>query len=230
MNNFFETFGSRPVFLPVIHVTNATQALENAKIAAGSGADGVFIIDHGTVTNPDRLVKAGEVLMRHLPSLWVGLNFLDLGLGGIHFMPPGARGLWVDESGITEDGPNVSAIRFQVTQERLRWSGLYFGSIAFKYQPEVNDLAKATRAAMPFVDIITTSGKRTGEPPTVEKMRTMREAVGVHPLAIASGMSSENVEEYLPYTNCFLVATKISRSFTELDPKETREFAKRLGK
>ena len=48
--------------------------------------------------------------------------------------------------------------------------------------------------------------------------RRMRQALGTFPLALASGVTPENVTDYLPFVDCFLVATGISKSFTELDP------------
>ena len=51
----------------------------------------------------------------------------------------------------------------------------------------------------------------------------MKHAIGDSPLAIASGITLENVSQYLPIADCFLVATGISESFFELDPVRTRE-------
>lgn len=46
----------------------------------------------------------------------------------------------------------------------------------------------------------------------------MKQAIGEFPLAIASGITPENVSESLDIADCFLVAKGISTSFTELDP------------
>lgn len=54
-----------------------------------------------------------------------------------------------------------------------------------------------------------------GRPPAIQRMK---QALGDTPLAIASGITPENVADYLPHADSFLVATGISRSFTELDP------------
>jgi predicted TIM-barrel enzyme len=48
----------------------------------------------------------------------------------------------------------------------------------------------------------------------------MKLALGDLPLAIASGIAPENIRRYLPHADAFLVATGISRSFTELDPEK----------
>jgi predicted TIM-barrel enzyme len=62
----------------------------------------------------------------------------------------------------------------------------------------------------------------------VEKIARMKEAIGTHPLAIASGITPENVEQYLPIANCFLVATGISSDFTTLDPSRVRDLVGRV--
>ena len=45
----------------------------------------------------------------------------------------------------------------------------------------------------------------------------MKAALGDVPLAIASGITPENVGCYLEIADCFLVATGISKSFVDLD-------------
>lgn len=99
---------------------------------------------------------------------------------------------------------------------------LYFGGVAFKYQRHVEDFESACRVATRYMDVVTTSGPGTGHAAEVEKIRRMKAALGVIPLAIASGVTPENVADYLPHADCFLVATGISRSFTELDPARVR--------
>lgn len=228
MSDFVETFGNRPVFLPVVHVISAQQALENARIAIGSGADGIFLINH-RIDYP-ALLAAYYAVQERFPGLWIGLNCLDLGLAAIAKVPPATKGLWVDNAGISDINISEDAKRFHQSRHDLHWSGLYFGGVAFKYQGFVRDPATAAKQAQPYVDVITTSGARTGEAPSVAKIEAMRSAIGRHPLAIASGLAPENVDAYLPYADCFLAATKISRSEVLLDRAQAAAFAKRLGK
>jgi len=89
--------------------------------------------------------------------------------------------------------------------------------VAFKYQRPVEDLASAARIAMRYMDVVTTSGPGTGIAAEREKIVAMREATGDFPLAIASGITPDNVGDYLEVADCFLVATGISRSFSEID-------------
>jgi predicted TIM-barrel enzyme len=51
----------------------------------------------------------------------------------------------------------------------------------------------------------------------------MKKALGDCPLAIASGITPENVADYLEVADCFLVATGINASWTELDPLLVRK-------
>jgi predicted TIM-barrel enzyme len=52
--------------------------------------------------------------------------------------------------------------------------------------------------------------------------------LGEAPLGIASGITPENVEEYLPLADCFLVATGIIRSFSQLDLTRVRLLIERV--
>jgi predicted TIM-barrel enzyme len=95
---------------------------------------------------------------------------------------------------------------------------LYFGGVAFKYQREVSDLELACQVAARYMDVVTTSGPGTERAAAVDKILRMKQALGDTPLAIASGITPENVVHYLAYADSFLVATGISRSFAELAP------------
>ena len=103
-------------------------------------------------------------------------------------------------------------------RDAIGWMGLYFGGVAFKYQRRVNNLRSAARNARDYMDVVTTSGPRTGLAADIEKIRIMKKALDDFPLAIASGITPENVTEYLPYSDCYLVSTGISRNFEEFDP------------
>ena len=99
------------------------------------------------------------------------------------------------------------------------WEGLYFGGVAFKYQREVppEKLGDAAKLASKYMDVVTTSGPGTGRAAAVEKIATMKKALGDFPLAIASGITPDNAADFLPHADCFLVATGISSQFDELD-------------
>ena len=196
-----------------------------------AGADGVFLINHSIT--PEHLFAARRAVIEALGTAWVGLNVL-----GVHpkvlfaGLPPHLPGVWVDNALITDDPQQPDAERVRETQKRAGWSApqLYFGGVAFKYQTAVawNDLAPTAQAAAKYVDVVTTSGSGTGSAPSPDKLRVMKEAIGDTPLAIASGITPENVEHFLPFADAFLVATGISTSFVELDEARTRALVDRV--
>ena len=73
--------------------------------------------------------------------------------------------------------------------------------------------------------MVTTSGRATGASAAVEKVKIMKRVIGDRPLAIASGITAENVEQFLPWVDIFLVATGISTSFYELDIEKVHQLA-----
>jgi len=100
------------------------------------------------------------------------------------------------------------------------WTGLYFGGVAFKYQREVaaDALGRASVVAMSYMDVVCTSGPGTGKAADVAKVIAMREAIGPDgAIALASGVTAENVAAYLPYVDAFLVGTGIEARFGVLD-------------
>lgn len=228
MNAFWTVFPKGNVFLAVIHAHNRVQVFRNVAIAYEQGADGVFLINHGSVS-ATALLRLYNDVRAFYPSWWVGLNLLGLtSLSALHKVPGSASGLWLDDAGINENAEDPSRAAREFAERRWQktgWQGLYFGGVAFKYQAHVTDAGRVAKLVMPYVDVITTSGNATGEPPPIEKIWAMRNAIGDHPLAIASGITPENVNDYLGIADCFLVATGISSSFTQLDPALVRKLA-----
>jgi hypothetical protein len=222
MSRYRQVFAGRRTVLPVIHVESTAQAQRNARIARDAGADGVFLISHGKVSDLALLDLQGEVAEAH-PGWWVGVNCLGLSAEEVFAtVTPKVNGVWTDNARIDETkaeqpyAERVTALRRRVPD------CLYFGGVAFKYQRNVNDLEAACRAAVLHLDVVTTSGSGTGRAAHLEKIRRMSQALAGHPLALASGITPDNVGEFLPYVDCYLVATGISVSFTELDPAKTR--------
>jgi len=224
--------------LPVIHVADQAQALVQTAVAREAGADGVWLINHSIPAAA--LWDIFCTVRKEHPDYWIGVNFLDLGTleamawvcttksgagFGSTLIPP--NGLWADKSGVTDGGVSPLAKQVWALKEEFveesGWGGEYFGGVAFKYQKAVNDWAEAAKLASPFMDVVTTSGPGTGIQASIDKIRWM--STGTKRLAIASGISPENIETYLPWASDFLVATGISHSFTELDPARTKALA-----
>lgn len=216
-----------PVVLPVIHALDAEQVNENIRILVGEGAPGCFLINHDFGIEPF-LPVIGEVRSAW-PSLWMGVNFLAV-TGRDAFPILGKLGkagcridaYWGDDARIDETGQDLSEAR-QIAAARADsgWSGLYFGGTAFKKQRPVDPARwqDAAREAAPFMDVVTTSGAATGEEAGPQKLRRFRAGIGDAPLALASGITSENARNYAD-ADAFLVATGINRQddFYNIDP------------
>ena len=206
------------VVLPVIHVESLNQSLRNAAIARTAGCDGVFLIDH--FISRRELLQIARSVRAEFPDWWIGVNCLGVEPEAVVAeVEPDISGIWVDNAKIDEHSTMQPAVElFLQAREKRKWNGLYFGGVAFKYQRPVADLETAARLAAQFIDVVTTSGPGTGKSASLEKIATMKRGLGDAPLAIASGITPENVSDYLDLATCFLVATGISSSFSELDP------------
>lgn len=202
----------------VIHHLDHRTSLAQAQIAFASGADGVFLISHHGADS-DLFAPAAEIKKAY-PQKLVGLNLL--GSGAMEALQQvvnlGLDMVWVDNPGVRSDGVTDEA--GQIAEWLLEHGGhiQFFGCVAFKYQPVDPNPAGAAAAAARLHMVPTTSGDATGVPPAVEKIRAMREALGPeHSLAIASGITPQNVSEYTPYATHYLVATGVSSDEYHLD-------------
>jgi predicted TIM-barrel enzyme len=162
----------------------------------------------------------------------IGVNCLGLTPENV-FRAVSAKvaGVWADNAGIREDSEEqIYAKKVLEARDLCAPHCLYFGGVAFKYQRVVEDLEAACRIAARFMGVVTTSGIGTGHAADVEKIRRMKLSLGDVPLAIASGITPENVGDYLSFADCFLVATGISKSFTELGPVRVRLLVEQVRK
>jgi hypothetical protein len=223
MSKRFRTvFPKGHIVLPVIHVVSQEQAHRNADIARRAGALGVFLINHSMGSG--ELLAIHESTSRLLPDWWIGVNCLDLSpVDVVRRVSYKVAGIWSDNAMILEtEHEQPEADEVMATIRETGWPGLYFGGVAFKYQRHVDDLSQAARTARQYMDVVTTSGPETGKAAHVEKIRAMKAALGDFPLAIASGITPENVQDYLPFSDCYLVATGVSDSFEEFNPDRVR--------
>jgi len=228
VSRYQRVFSGRHTVLPVIHVESVDQALRNSRVARDAGADGVFLINHAMAD--EALLRIHGEVADAFPGWWIGVNCLGMTPEQVFTaVSQRVRGVWVDNAGIREgDEDQPYADRVSALRESRVPDCLYFGGVAFKYQRHVEDVEAACRVAARCMDVVTTSGPGTGRAAAVEKIRRMKQALGDTPLAIASGITPENVGDYLPHADSFLVATGIARSFTELDPVRVRSLIERV--
>lgn len=227
-------------FLPVVHVESVDQAIRNTSLALTNGANGVFLICHRLPHT--FLLKVYKQTRSEFPKAWLGINFLDLNpVEALKYLPEDANALWTDNPGLFEGATNVFATETMAQEfKRLRAKSgkkfFYFGGVAFKYQNPLGGqvrLMAETVKASEFVDVVTTSGSETGVPPSSQKIIEMSAYLShstPKPIGIASGVDSNNIESFLPYVDYFLVATSISKSFTELDPYKVALLARTIDK
>lgn len=227
-SRYRQVFPGRHAVLPVVHVDSLAQAQRNTRIAREAGANGVFLINHEMAD--EELLDIHAAVAEVQRDWWVGVNCLGMNPAEVFSAIQGqVGGVWVDNAGIEEsreEQPDAGRV-LTIRDSRVP-ACLYFGGVAFKYQRPVEDLEAACRVAARYMDVVTTSGPGTGHAADLEKIRRMKLALGNTPLAIASGITPENVGDYLPHADCFLVATGISRDFTELDPLRVRALVERV--
>ncbi|WP_321935477.1 hypothetical protein [Paraburkholderia sp. J8-2] len=203
--------------IPVIHFDSEAQAMRNAARAFDAGCDGVFLI-HMEGLN-DLLTPVALRMKSRWPEKLVGINYLgEDPAKALHAnVANGLDMTWTDlQLTHSSNAPWTCAAMIHAALLEAP-SHRFFSGVAFKHQrPEPNP-ETAARMADKFGFVATTSGVATGAAAEVEKVARMREALGDAPLAIASGITPENVHKYVPYVSHILVATGVSESFHEFD-------------
>lgn len=224
-DNYKKVFGDKKILLPVIHVTDYDQTAKNTKVCFDNGADGVWYINH----NIDSLtmIEIIREIRKSFQKEWIGLNILDMNAPSVFNLVTKldfrVDGVWCDNSYITESENNCVADLVLTNMLDGKYSGLYFGSIAFKGQYKPNDLAKNVKMALKYVDVIVTSGEQTGIAPLIDKVENIHSNCENVPIAIASGININNVAFYKKYVTCFMVWTGITDSEGNHVPELVRD-------
>lgn len=229
-HRLFKTPG--PVVTPVIHVLDREQALANVAQVARLGAAGAFLINHDF--GVDEFLPILRAVRKDCPNLWLGVNFLaqpgDVAfpiLGRLADEGCQIDAYWADDACMDErEARQVQAEKIAAIRAASGWQGMYFGGVCFKKQRPVDPAMNehSARIALPFMDVVTTSGIATGEATDLTKIADFRRGLGDAPLAIASGVTPDNATHYAADVDCFLVATGINRKgdFYNIDPARLR--------
>lgn len=202
---------------PVVHITSPEQAVEQTGIAIDAQADGVFLIHHGNsqYQGGEVLVNAFNDVTTTYPDLFVGMNYLGLDplegytytqrLLDAHSIVRAPDALWFDDAtgyARTPDDAvdNLRRLAEYRQQHPAMQQAVFMGGVAFKYTHGYTDdpeqaSAVAARLA-PLIDVVTTSGAGTGHAPSPEKIIAMGRSVKPGQLAVASGVSIENIQDY----------------------------------
>lgn len=205
---------------PVIHYYNDEKTIKEAQIAKKAGADGVFLISH--VGLDERLIPLA-VEIKNLLKFKVGINLLPYdNLHTAHIAKKNNIDMvWFDNCGvssgeITDEGVSLRAF------SQLNKDIDIFASVAFKYQNKEKNPVLAASNALSCGFIPTTSGDRTGHAPSVDKIKSMFDKTGT--LAIASGMTVDNVNNFKNYLSHILVSTGVSKDDFSFDEEKLKEF------
>jgi len=203
--------------IPVIHYRSDPLALENAEIAFDAGAAGVFLIN---MKGPNRLLApVSRAIKSRWPDKLVGINYLGMDPAEAvkRNIADGLDMTWTDNQ-LTHSAQESWASAERVRSAARRRPGhLVFAGVAFKHQDPEPRPDVAALAALKFGFIPTTSGPATGVAAEVDQVASLRAALGAAPLAIASGITPENVAQFAPHLSHILVATGVSSSFYALD-------------
>ncbi|WP_143416502.1 BtpA/SgcQ family protein [Georgenia yuyongxinii] len=198
-------------------------------VAVTCGVEGVFLINHGA--DYKQLVQCLAAVRDAHPSIVLGANFIRLGLAESlrtlaedHDAAALVDALWTDDARKewSPDGLDTIALM----REKTGWRGAHFGGIAFKYQAPVSDTELEPLAALAAdrTDVPTTSGPGTGKSADPSKLAAIRRGAGTTtPLAIASGVTTENIHSILPVVDFVLVATGIAAPDGRISPTRLRE-------
>lgn len=218
-------FGRPKVFLPVVKPRSRAVALQSIQTAIDSGADGVFVTNDRI--DEFELLDFIPQIQKRFGSIWIGVNMIGYSpvsvLDLIKAIP--VDGIWSDNAGIDEMSTAQPAGElFRQARLDLNWKGLYFGGIDFKYQRPISLglLPRAAQNAVPYMDVLTTSGLETGSAPSIDKVAALRLGAQSHPIALASGITPCNVIDYLPIADCFIVASSIETKSSGLNPEGTK--------
>jgi hypothetical protein len=74
-------------------------------------------------------------------------------------------------------------------------------------------------------DAIIITGKETGDPPTIEKLRKARASAKKFPILVGSGSNNKNIGEILKYADGVIVGTSLETR-GHVDVKKVRQFVK----
>ena len=184
---------------------NIEQVFANVETCVNNGIKKVFLINH--VVSAQDVLSAAKDVKSEYPELWVGINLLGTPTTSVICLPNVVDGIWCDGT-LTKEDANFRSFK-----------GMLFGGLAFKYQRQPSDLEEACKNAALTTDVATTSGPGTGKAATITKIETIREYLGTHPMAIASGVSADNVEKYMYLADYLLVASSITKDEMIIEEK-----------
>lgn len=211
--------------LPVIHILHEQQACEQAELLVNSGCDGFWLINHdgNDALTLSLAVALSERYLKHI----IGVNLLSHSAESALNMTikHSLKYLWLDSAGVHSTMADKALLN-QQQQLSQQHNIQIFAGAAFKYQrPEPNP-EQAAELAQSYGLTVTTSGTGTGLAADLNKIKSMSKVVNGQ-LAIASGLTLDNLPDYHPYIEYALVATGLSLDEHYFDPEKLIAFVKK---
>lgn len=190
--------------------------------AIEGGADGVFLIGHSMKHwSLAPIVFAAKL---NFPQIPVGVNYLDKGLTSALTDIDDDDGILLADMLWSDDAP----VRYDRLAHNDVGIPVYVG-VAFKYKPPEKDLEATIRACVDGNFIVTTSGDATGVAPTLSKLSRMRSILGPdHVLALASGVTAQNIKSFMPFVDHFFVASSVVDENDRTVASKVRELVKAI--
>lgn len=206
---------------PVIHYSTLPVAITNAEIAFANGCDGVFVINMDYCQSTDLKIPGVCAKLKYeFQDKKIGANFLYS-----NFITILADNVNIIDMIWTDDLiPNIhdeEILKYQTTKNIE-----IFESFAFKYKREDPDFVNTGNNIYSKNRIPTTSGSATGSAAPMDKMIQL---AGLPKLALASGLTPDNIHMFKPYITDALVATGISDSFYMFDPIKVKDFMQAIN-
>lgn len=212
--------------IPVIHHINEQITMKNIELCIKHNVYGVFLISMEGIN--DGLSALAKRIKNNNPQLKIGVNHL-----GYDARESIYEGLNYSLDFVWSDNPIVTgqfiSNEAEFIADEIKSSNLqFFNSVAFKYQKVEKNLEQVVINSKSLGFIPTTSGEATGKAADLNKLMTMKNAIPDYPLAIASGLTPDNVNDYIPFIEYGLVATGISKTFHELDDNKMKQIMENI--
>lgn len=199
----------------VVHAKDDGRGIFDAGVAIGAGARCLALIDQYCSIEEVQWIAAA--VRRRIPRRE------DVQITVNHLM--GTPPLWLDDLNC-DSWVDVLSVRTDSVQPVGEYTT--FGGMAFKYQYDPQEVVERhlrDYAADPHPRlVVTTSGSATGVPPSTQKIDWFRSILPEDArLAIASGMTVDNLPVFLPLATDFFVGTALEDHNLRVDRDKVRE-------
>jgi hypothetical protein len=225
-------------------------ALEDAKVLEAGGMDGCLVENYGDAPFTPGAVDPGTVAsmaavvaeLRRVTALPVGVNVLKndaraalavAAATGASFIRVNIHvGAVVADQGIIQ-GDAYGTLRYR---RMLAADVKIFADVLAKHGAPLAplDVEQEARDAAyrGLADALIVSGKGTGEPTDLARLRTVRQAVPDRPVLVGSGATPETVQRLLEVADGVIVGTSIKRDgklANSVDPARVEALVRAAG-